>query len=115
MVIGARGVAVAPGPRPTEVEAVLERGAVLTGRVINAATGEPVVLFGGRIATPDRMRSYRLHVTGTGRFTSDTVPDGHYVLMIHSKNMQAATVEGVIVRNHAGPPELVVRLNPAPR
>jgi hypothetical protein len=108
-------VQVAAGPQPTQVEAVLERGAVLAGRVVNAATGEPVAVFGGRIATRDRLRSYRLHVTGTGRFTTDTVPDGDYVIMVDSKNMQAATVEGVTVRGHAGPSEITVQLNPAPR
>jgi len=108
-------VTVSDGPAPTEVEAVLACGAVLTGRVVNAATGRPIRIFSGQIATPDRLRSYTLHVTGDGRFTSDTVPDGTYVILIQSKDMQAATVEGITVADHLGPPGLTIELTPLPR
>jgi hypothetical protein len=107
-------VQVGGGTDAADVQAVLERGAVLSGRVVNALTGEPVPIFGGTIATPDRMRAYRLHVTGDGRFTTDTVPDGDYVITIDSKNMRTTTVEGVTVQGHLGPPDLTVRLEPAP-
>lgn len=106
-------VIASPSAEPAETEIVLERGALVGGRIVNALTGEPVPLFSGEIATPDRMRSWRLHVLGEGRFTTDTVPDGDYVLIIDSKNMRPSTVEGVTVRNHAGPEDLEVRLEPS--
>ena len=108
-------VSLAEGDSPVEADVVLKPGAVLQGRVVDTLTGHPVRVFGGRITTEDRLRSWRLHVAGDGRFVTDTVPDGEYVLTIHSKNYEPALIQGVAVKDHLAPPELTVTLKPLHR
>jgi hypothetical protein len=87
-----------------------EGGSTLTGRVLDAATGEPLREFDGTICSKDGSRSWPLRVSGDGRFTAGPLPEGRYVITIHSKNAGTATVEGVVVTGDHGPPEVVLRL-----
>jgi hypothetical protein len=91
-------------------ERAAERAATLTGRVLDAATGEPLREFDGTICSRDGGRCWPLRVSGDGRFAAGPLPEGRYAITIHSKNRGTATVEGVAVTGEAEPLELVIRL-----
>jgi len=95
---------------PNQDDPATEKATALAGRVIEAATGEPVGGVEGTIASENSDHSYRLYVSADGRFVTDPLPQGHYVITIHSKNIGTTAVKRIAVTGDLEPPEVVVRL-----
>jgi hypothetical protein len=73
----------------------LEAPGRILGRIVDAATGQPITRYGYRVRGPVRMRNYAVSLSGS--LEIEQLPPGSYTLVVEADDYQPALVEGIVV------------------